>query len=58
METIVVYGMANFTVEILQGFTVFHNQATEVLCHEMGLRGVNSKFDFVFFLHIVNEMNR
>jgi hypothetical protein len=49
VETIAAYGMSDFPVEMLQGFTIFHNKATEILCQGMGLQTVNSKSDFAFF---------
>lgn len=57
METIAAYGMSNFPFEMLQGFSVFHNKTTEILCQEMGLRTVNSETDFVFFWYRSNEIN-
>jgi len=42
---------------MLQGCTIFHNRATEILCQEMGLRRVDSKFNFAIFWHRSNEMN-
>jgi len=49
VETIAADGMSNFPVEMLQGFTIFHIKATEILCHEIDLRTVHSEFDFAFF---------
>jgi hypothetical protein len=49
VETIAAYGMSNFPVEMLHGFTIFHIKATEILCQKMGLRTVTSGFDFAFF---------